>query len=110
MKRIIIVILTVALSAALLTGCGKSGSAAVKEYNIGVSIFRFDDDFMTLYREEIKNYFKSLESDKVKYNIVVVDGRSDMTVQADQVDDFIEKKFDVLIINLVNSSSANIIT
>ena len=110
MKKIIALVLTLVLAAALLAGCAGSGAAAVKTYNIGVSIYKYDDNFMTLYRNEISAYFKKLETDTVKYNVTIMDGRGDMVEQTNQVDSFISQKVDVMIINLVQSSSANTIT
>ena len=79
-------------------------------YKVGVSIYKFDDNFMTLYRQEIESYFKSLETDDVKYDVTIMDGRGDMVEQTNQVDGFIAQGVDVMVINLVQSSSANIIT
>jgi len=65
---------------------------------------------MTLYRYEIESYFNSLETDEVKYDVTIRDGKGDMIEQSRHVDDYIEKGADVMIINLVNSSSANAVT
>ena len=92
----------------ILTGC--LGIVGLKTYKVGVSIYKFGDNFMTLYRAEIESYFKSLETDKVKYDVTIMDAKGDMNEQASQVDDFISQKFDVMIINLVQSSSADLIT
>ncbi len=85
-------------------------AAAPVTYDIGVTIYRYDDNFMTLYREEIQNYFSSLETDAVKYNVTIVDGKNDMAEQTNQVDTFIAQGVDVLIVNLVQASSASTIT
>lgn len=86
--------------------CEKKPSVEKKEVNVGVSIYKFDDNFMTLYREEIESYFKSLNTDKVEYNVTVSDGKNDMAEQTNQIDNFIAQDYDVLIINLVQSTSA----
>jgi len=106
-KKIIALALVLTLAVALLSGCSGGG---VKTYKVGVSIYKFDDNFMTLYREEIASYFKSLETDTVKYDVNIRDGRGDQVEQSNQVDDFIAQKVDVMIINLVQSSSADSIT
>jgi len=85
-------------------------AAAVKTYKVGVCIYKFDDNFMTLYRQELESYMKSLETDTVKYDITVVDGKGDMAEQTNQVDTFLAQGVDVLIVNLVQSSSAATIT
>lgn len=93
-----------------LVGCSNNepaaGSTDVKEVNVGVSIYKFDDNFMTLYRQEIEAYFETLNSDTVKYNVTVQDGKGDMAEQTNQIDNFIAQNYDVLIINLVQSTSA----
>lgn len=50
----------------------------VKTYKVGVAIYQFDDNFMTLYRNELKSYMESLQTDTVKYDITIVDGKNDM--------------------------------
>ncbi len=111
------------LALALLAGCSQSGaetggdssstggseaaSSDVTTYNVGVGIYQYNDNFMTLYRQEIENYFKTLETDTVKYNITMTDGKNDMAAQTEQVDGFITKGMDVIILNLVQTSSAD---
>ena len=62
---------------------------------------------MTLYRNEIEAYFKTLETDSVKYNVTIVDGKNDMAEQTNQVNTFITQGMDVIILNLVQTSSAD---
>lgn len=84
--------------------------ADVTTYKVGVTIYKFDDNFMTLYREELESYMKSLETDTVKYDITITDGKGDMAEQTNQIDTFLAQGMDVLIVNLVQSSSAATIT
>lgn len=108
MKRIITLVLALVLTF-VLVACNQPGSD-VKTYKVGVSIYKFDDNFMTLYREEIQKYFKTKETDTVKYDVTVVDGKNDMATQTEQVQTFISQGVDVMIINLVQSSSAATVT
>jgi len=108
MKKLIAVVLVVVFALAFAAGC--SSDDGVKTYKVGVAIYKYDDNFMTLYREEIIAYFKTLETEDVKYDVIMVDSRGDMATQTEQVDSFIAQKVDVMIINLVQSTSANIIT
>ena len=85
-------------------------AAEAKTYKVGVCIYKFDDNFMTLYRTELESYLKSLETDTVKYDVTVVDGKGDMAEQTNQIDTFLAQGVDVLIVNLVQSSSAATIT
>ncbi len=99
----------IALIGLFAVGCsGKKGeNAEVKTYKVGVAIFEYDNNFMTLYRNEIADYFESLETDKVKYAITMVDGKNDMAEQSNQIDNFITQGMDVIILNLVQTSSAD---
>ena len=106
MKKILSLVLALAL---LLSVCAFSSADDVKTYKVGVSIYQFTDNFMTLYRNEIENYFKTLETDTVKYEITMVDGKNDMAEQSNQVDNFITQGMDVIILNLVQTSSADAI-
>ena len=83
------------------------GIASAQTYKVGVSIYQFTDNFMTLYRNEIENYFKSLETDDVKYEITMADGKNDMAEQTNQIQNFITQGMDVIILNLVQTSSAD---
>ena len=84
-------------------------AADVTTYKVGVAIYQYNDNFMTLYRQEIENYFKTLETDTVKYEITMVDGKNDMAEQTNQIDTFITQQMDVIICNLVQTSSAEVI-
>jgi len=97
------------LALALVLGCFSFASADAKTYKVGVSIYQFTDNFMTLYRNEIENYFKSLETDDVKYEITMADGKNDMAEQTNQVRNFITQGMDVIILNLVQTSSADVV-
>ena len=111
MKKLISLLLVLAL-ALTLVACGGSGAASssgAKTYKVGVAIYQYNDNFMTLYRQEIENYFKTLETDDVKYEITMVDGKNDMAEQTNQIDTFITQKMDVIICNLVQTSSAEVI-
>ncbi len=81
-------------------------TADAKTVKVGVCIYKFDDNFMTVYRNELEKYMKSLETDAVKYDITIVDGKGDQAEQTNQINTFIADKVDVLIINLVQSTSA----
>jgi len=113
-KRILAVLLVAALFFGLAACVGGSsagstsgegdGPATVK---VGVSIYKFDDNFMTLYRTELERYMEEdLSNDSIVYDVTVVDAKGDETEQASQVDQFIADGYDVLIVNLVNDEAA----
>ena len=81
-------------------------AAEVTTYKVGISIYQFNDNFMTLYRNNMEQYFKDAETDTVKYDVTIVDGKNDMVEQTNQVNTFITQGMDVIILNLVQTSSA----
>ncbi len=68
---------------------------------IGVCIYKFDDAFMTTYR----NALQAILEDK-GYTVTVVDGNNDQAKQNEQINTFITQGVDALIINPVMTSAA----
>ena len=110
MKKLLALVLA-AVMALSLVACGGSSDAGsdVKTYKVGVAIYQFDDNFMTLYREELKSYFETKNTDTVKYEVTLVDSKNDMATQTDQIRNFITQGMDLIICNLVQTSSADAI-
>ena len=88
-------------------GGGDAAPADGETYNIGVAIYKFDDNFMTLYRNELENYFGTLNSDTVEYKVNIQDGKNDMAEQTNQIQNFITQGMDLIICNPVQTSSAD---
>ena len=115
MKKIIalllVLVMAISMAACAAAPAATAGNAegGVTTYKVGVAIYQYNDNFMTLYRQEIEAYFKTLETDTVKYEITMVDGKNDMAEQTNQIDTFITQKMDVIICNLVQTSSAEVI-
>ncbi|WP_026651975.1 galactose ABC transporter substrate-binding protein [Butyrivibrio proteoclasticus] len=84
------------------------GNADLADKKVGVCIYQFSDNFMTLFRNELETYLVSQGFSKD--NIKIVDGANDQATQTNQISSFITEGVDVLIINPVNSSSAATIT
>ena len=99
--------LAILLAAIMLLGMCSFATAETKTYKVGVAIYQYTDNFMTLYRNEIEAYFKTLETDDVKYEIIPADGKNDMAEQTNQIRNFITQGVDVIILNLVQTSSAD---
>ena len=76
---------------------------------IGISIYQFADNFMTLYRTELVRYLTE-DLGFNPDNIVVQDGKNDQAEQTNQINNFITDQVDVMILNLVQSSSAPQVT
>ena len=76
---------------------------------VGISIYKFDDNFMTLYRTELERYLTE-EIGFKKENITIQDGKGDQAEQTNQIQNFIASGVDVMILNLVQASSAPQVT
>lgn len=114
MKRVL-KFLAIAFVGLFLVACGKatensssgSDSGSGKTYEVGVAIYKFDDNFMTLYREELDAYFKQLsEKTGNKYVLDIQDGKQDQATQTEQINTFIAQGKDVILANLVDPTAA----
>ena len=95
-------ILAVLMALVIVATCGVALADAPK---IGITIYQFADNFMTLYRTELVRYLTE-DCGIPAENITIVDGKNDQAEQTNQIDGFIADNVDVMIINLVQSSSA----
>ena len=87
---------TASSAAASSTAASAAGSA-----NIGVCIYQFADNFMTLYRTDLEEYLKDMG-----YSVTIMD---DQNTQTEQINTFLQQGVDVLIINPVQTTSAQTI-
>ena len=88
------VLLMAGLSTALLS------TSAMAE-NIGVSIARFDDNFLTVMRNGMEEHAATLESVEIQ----VEDANDDVAKQLDQVKNFVASGVDAIIVNIVDTSA-----
>ena len=101
---------------AAMTACGGSSSSTAASStaasaaatngsaNIGVCIYQFADNFMTLYRSDLEGYLKDMG-----YSVTIMDGKNDQNTQTEQINTFLQQGVDVLIINPVQTTSAQTI-
>ena len=68
---------------------------------VGVCIYKFDDAFMTTYRNALQEILEGKG-----YTVTVVDGNNDQAKQNEQINTFITQGVDALIINPVMTSAA----
>lgn len=117
MKKKFALALAAALMVSLFAGCSKpaenpgsaSGSDASTSQTttgetkkIGVCIYKFDDAFMTTYRNALQTILEGKG-----YEVTVVDGNNDQAKQNEQINTFITQGVDALIINPVMTSAAD---
>ena len=84
---------------------GDVDTSAAQGMTVGVCIYKFDDNFMTLYRQELQSYLES----EYGANVTIVDGKNDQAEQTNQIQNFITQGVDVLILNLVQASSTEVV-
>ncbi|MCK3658477.1 methyl-galactoside ABC transporter substrate-binding protein [Pasteurellaceae bacterium Pebbles2] len=96
---------TVLSAVALAVGLGVSVSAAQAATSIGVTIYKYDDNFMSLMRQEISKEADSLKDIKLLMN----DSQNAQSIQNDQVDVLISKGVKALAINLVDPAASKTI-
>jgi methyl-galactoside transport system substrate-binding protein len=96
-------LVSIAIALLLLVGMA-SAFAAEAPLQIGVCIYQYNDNFMTLYREELQAYLE--EKGAV---VTVVDGKNDQAEQTNQINSFIAQGVDVLIVNFVDPTAADAI-
>lgn len=100
MKKILALVM--ALLVVMVCGVATAEQTAPK---IGIAIYQFADNFMTLYRTELVRYLTE-DCGIPAENITVMDGKNDQAEQTNQIDGFIADNVDVMILNLVQSTSA----
>ena len=110
-KKIIAVLLCVAMVAAMAVGCGgkedsKGGSGDKKEsdLNVGVFYYTYSDTYISSVRTALD---KKLDEMGVKYQDY--DGNSNQTTQNEQIDTAIQTGANLLIVNIVTSGSIPVI-
>ncbi len=87
---------------ALAVGLGAVAASAQAADRIGVTIYKYDDNFMSLMRQEIEKEAKVLGG----VDLLMNDSQNAQSIQNDQVDVLISKGVKALAINLVDPSAA----
>jgi inositol transport system substrate-binding protein len=95
---------TAALTGALLIGTALTGSASAA--TIGVTMAQFNDNFLTVLRNGIIDYAKTMPD----VTLQVEDGNNDVNNQLSQVQNFIASKVDAIIVNPVDTDATAAIT
>ena len=90
---------------AAVIGFGAATSAFAADNRIGVTIYKYDDNFMSLMRKEIEKNAKATQGIELLMN----DSQNAQSIQNDQVDGLLSKGVKVLAINLVDPSAASTI-
>lgn len=68
--------------------------------NVGILIYKYDDTYISTVRNAIEKYAENV------IEITMQDGKGDQATQNDQLDVFIQKGVDVLVVNMVDAAAA----
>ena len=105
-KRTLALLLAGLMLTGTLTACGggssDNGGGSEGGKTVGVCIYKFDDAFMTTYRNALQ-----ADLEAKGYTVSVVDGNNDQAKQNEQINTFITQGVDALIINPVMTSAAD---
>lgn len=103
------------LMAATLVACGgkteqaKTAEAAAPaegKLNIALTAYKFDDNFIGLFRKE----FQAIADQNTdKYDVQMIDSQNTASIQNDQIDSIISKGVNAFAINLVDASGADVV-
>jgi len=104
MKKVLVLLAAIVVVSMLIVSCGPGTPAKPK---IGVTIYKFDDTFMSYVRNTIEASAKAVGEDKVELS--VQDSQFDQPKQNDQVDQFLTQSVTSLAINLVDPSAVSVV-
>jgi len=104
MKKVLSMILVTVIVVYLFTGCVAITNYSAKSnvnIKIGICIADFSDRFKFYMLKEMKDYAQSLNNVEIEY----ADAKMDSNTQLAQVENFISKGVDVLVVNPVDRDS-----
>lgn len=97
MKKVLVFL----LSLVFLFACGTKKDGADKKIKIGVTIYKYDDNFMATFRDDLVKFAKEHPEVELQLN----DSQNQQSVQNDQIDALLSKGVDVLAVNLVDPAA-----
>lgn len=98
--------LSLALVACNANGPKQEEAKGPKTMKVGIAVYQFSDNYMTLFRNELKKQVEALSNDQVKYTVDVADGNNVSSNQISQIENYINNNYDFLFLNLVTPSAA----
>lgn len=103
-KKLLAVLLCMAMVAATLIGCGANGgSGDAEELNVGVFYYTFSDTYIASVRTALD---KELTDAGIKFQNY--DGENNQTKQNEQIDTAIQTGANLLIVNIVTSGAPDV--
>lgn len=81
---------------------GSAQEETEPQLKIGVCIYNYDDKFMSQYRAELEKYL----SEAYNADVLSVNGRGSQEEQNRQIDQFLAREYDGLIVNVIQADEA----
>ena len=113
LKKILSIIMISVIMTTITASCNQnvtSTSSRVVEgelIKIGVLLYRFDDDYISLVRQSLEEIQKENEG---KVEFTFYDGKNDQSIQNESIDTLLEKNnVDLLLVNLVETNSTRLV-
>lgn len=93
-----------------LAGCGSPAGQEPDTLRLGVALYSQDDTFIASLTQELERMVQEAEvAQGRKINISVVDGANNQTTQMEQVDRFLDRGYDILLVNIVDRTAAAVL-
>lgn len=103
-KSLVFIISCALIIPVMIMSCGDNGGASSSDNpTIGVTIYRYDDNFMSFVRRNIESLISG------KAQLIMNDSQNNQAQQNDQVDVMINRESKALAINLVDPQAAQTI-
>ncbi|WP_308915552.1 substrate-binding domain-containing protein [Jannaschia sp. LMIT008] len=87
-------------------GFGTLMATTAMAQTIGVSMARFDDNFLTVLRNGMEEYAATLDGVEIQ----VEDAQDDVAAQLDQINNFIASGVDAIVVNAVDTNAVDAMT
>lgn len=93
-----------------VVSCQKDRTLVKEPLRVGLALYSQEDTFIYSIAQNMERLARELETDEQrKINLSTANGRRNQTVQLEQVDQFIERDYDVLCVNIVDRTAAAVI-
>lgn len=91
-------------------GCAASPAKDPDTLRLGVAVYSQDDTFIASVTRDLERMVQEEEvAQGRKINISVVDGANNQTTQMEQVDRFLDRGYDILLVNIVDRTAAAVL-
>ncbi len=98
------------LLAILLGGCTGGSEREESVLRLGIAVYQQEDTFISTVVQHMERLAREEELEKdIKISLTITDGRSNQTVQLEQMDRFLDQGCDVICVNIVDRTAAAVL-